>query len=437
MIVASPQYETAAALLATAVAERFGVILPRVEECPEPGRAVLALGCLIDNAVIRTAYLRYRTLVDRWYPGEDGSVLQSIHCPGSEGAPILVVGGSDGAGVMAAAKRLATRIGSLTEPRLPWLLDVVLGKRHLPLPEDRIDVLGTATSPVITPESRVPDGPYVSAYAGGNVQDHLLRLRMFGPHVDNCHFSRSSQFGLRFLYTGCRADGNRYRQALLTEIQQGVLHQLYHYKSIRMFQLWELLSPSDAFADDDRCTITAAIREYLTTGTGIAAVARIRDACTGKGIFNRHLACDALNLWLGADYFARLTSDSSWREHRDVAAAYFASQAGTDVPITGLTEGYFSYLSVYLEWMVLTRPEAICDDPHLRQWAERCIGLVANQGTMVVGVQTDEARFGYSLMRQLAFLLADGRYLTIANLREQAVHRGMDRLAEFSGGQAY
>ena len=437
VIVASPQYETAAALLATAVAERFGVILPRVEEGPEPNRAVLALGCLVDNAVIRTAYLRYRTLVDRWYPGEDGSVLQSIHCPDPEGAPILVVGGSDSAGVMAAAKRLATRIGSLTEPRLPWLLDVVLGKRHLPLPEDRIDVLGTATSPVITPESRVPDGPYVSAYAGGNVQDHLLRLRMFGPHVDNCHFSRSSQFGLRFLYTGCHADGNRYRQALLTEIQQGVLHQLYHYKSIRMFQLWELLSPSDVFADDDRCTITAAIREYLTTGTGIAAVARIRDACTGKGIFNRHLACDALNLWLGADYFARLTSDSSWREHRDVAAAYFASQAGTDVPITGLTEGYFSYLSVYLEWMVLTRPEAIRDDPHLRQWAERCIGLVANQGTMVVGVQTDEARFGYSLMRQLAFLLADGRYLTIANLREQAVHRGMDRLAEFSGGQAY
>jgi len=437
VIVASPQHETAAALLATAVAERFGLVLPWVEECPEPGGAVLALGCLADNAVIRAAYLRYRTLVDRWYPGEDGSVLQSIHCPGCEESPTLVVGGSDGAGVMAAARRLATTISELAEPRLPWLLDVVLGKRHLPLPEDRIDVLGTATSPVITPESRVPDGPYVSAYRGGSVQDHLLRLRMFGPHVDNCHFSRSSQFGLRFLYTGCRADGDRYRQALLTEIEQGVLRQLYHYKSIRMFQLWELLSPSDVFTDDDRCTITTAIREYLTTGTGVAAVARIRAASTGKGILDRHLACDTLNLWLGADYFERLTGDPCWREHRAVATAYFASQAGTDVPITGLTEGYFSYLSVYLEWMVVARPEAIRGDAHLRQWAERCIGLVANQGTMVVGVQTDEARFGYSLMRQLAFLLADGRYLTIANLREQAVHRGMDRVAEFSGGQAY
>jgi len=40
-------------------------------------------------------------------------------------------------------------------------------------------------------------------------------------------------------------------------------------------------------------------------------------------------------------------------------------------------------------------------------------------------------------MRKLAYLLADGRYLFVANLRERRVHQGMDRVLQFSAGQAY
>lgn len=435
------RHRGAAEAIAASVQAQFGTPLPVVEadrRCELPERAgILALGNLADNPVIREQYLRFRTLVDRWYPGPDGWLLQSLFTARPSDRGMLIVGGSDDAGVVAAAGQLRNRIGLLDKPTLPWTLDVQLGEGHVPLPEDRIDTLGTSASAIITPQSAIPDGPYRSAYRGGNVRDHLLRLGMFGPHADNSHFSRSSQFGLRYLYTGRPEDAEMYRDTLLREIDLGVIRDLYHYKSVRMFQLWELLAPSSAFTDDQRLRITEAIRQYLLEGTGVSAIPRIEAASNGIGIFDRHTACDALNLSIGGALFHRLTGEELWRQRVAVADAYFRSQAGTDVPYTGLTEGYFSYLEVMLEWMLSTCPDRIAGAPHIRLWADRCMGLVTNCGIMLAGAQSEETRFGYSLFRKLAFLLDDGHCLFVANTRHRAVARGNDRVGQFGAGQAY
>ena len=149
------------------------------------------------------------------------------------------------------------------------------------------------------------------------------------------------------------------------------------------------------------------------------------------------MACDALNLWVGADWLWRQTGKACWLEDRSVSDAYFEAQTGTDVPLTGLTEGYATYLEVYLEWMLLSCPDRIVDDRHIRLWARRVMHLCTNTGQLVLGPQTDESRYPYHLMRKLAYLLADGRYLFVADLRERQVRRGMDRVMQFSAGQAY
>lgn len=401
-----------------------------------PTQHAIALGCLADNPFVEALYYRWNTLVDRWYPGSGGWVIQMIPSPHTQGDHVLLLGGSDPQGVRGATDRFVEQLKTSDNGQIPWQLQVQLGEGHLPLPEDRIDHLGTAASPILTPESALPEKPYKSGFGGGAARDHLLRLGMYGPHADNFHLSRSSQLGLRYLYTGCAEDAERYRQTLLEEMRSGALQKLYHYKSIRMFQLWSLLGACPVF-DDDREEITHAIRIYLLEESGVASVDEIQEASKRSGIFSRHHACDALNLWVGADWLWRKTGESRWLSDRSVADTYFEAQAGTDVPLTGLTEGYASYLEVYLEWMLLSCSDRIAGDPHIRLWARRVMGLCTNTGQLVLGPQTDQSRYPYHLMRKLAYLLADGHYLFVANLREYQVQQGMDRVVQFSAGQAY
>ncbi len=346
---------------------------------------------------------------------------------------------------MAAARALARLWRRKGKPDTGWVLQVRLGHEHLSPPTDRMVCFPIADSAIGLPDTAPNTGLEKPGYTGGSIRDYLLLLGMYGPHADNMHFSRSSQLALRFLYTGRDDDGKRYRDRLMDEIGQGIIASLYHYKSVRMFQLWELLGPSPLFSAEDRSVVNNAIQDYLINKTlflhkkGANVPGDFRRLSTREGLFNRHFACGALNLLIGSDYFYRFTgktalAKSRWMEYRKMAAKFFRSQAGTDVPYTGLTEGYFSYLEVMLESMLIACPEKISKDPHIRLWAERCVGLCTNQGVMVTGAQSPEDRYGYNLLRKLAYLLNDGRYLYVADLRERAVRRGMDRVFQFSAG---
>ena len=424
--------------IARAVQEHCGVRLPIVRgDQPIKTQHALALGCLANNPFIEALYLRWQTLVDRWYPGSGGYVLQTVARTQCLTGSALVLGGSDAQGVTAATAAFLPILSASTNGEIPWLLKVELGAEHRPLPHDRLDALGTSTSPVPTPESALPEHLYQPGFAGGAPRQHLLRLGMYGPHADNFHFSRSSQLGLRYLYTGKLQDAQIYRRALLGEVDSGVLHKLYHYKSIRMFQLWELLAPCPVFSPAERTSIMAALLEYLEQESGFAYAERIAAAANASGVFDRHTACEALNLWIGADYFWRESNDPIWQQRQKIADQFFLGQAGTDVPITGLTEGYASYLEVYLEWMLWSCPEKIRTNEHVRLWAQRVLGLCTNAGLLVAGPQTGAERYPYHLLRKLAFLLDDGSYLYAAEHREYQVSLGNDRLLQFSAGQAY
>ncbi len=434
-------HDGAAKRIAEAIKMQFGsepaitAATPAPTEPPTPH--VIALGCLADNPFIESLYFGWHTLVDRWYPGDGGWVVQTLYSPQRPGNHVLLLGGSNAAGVEAASDQFITRLRTYSESQIPWCFAVQLADSHFPLPEDRIDALGTSTSEVSIPESALPETAYQSGFRGGSTQNHLLRLGMYGPHADNFHFSRSSQFGLRYLYTGLPEDADRYRQVLLSEVRSGVLEKLYHYKSLRMFQLWSIFGSSPVFSTEESAEISTAIKHYLIEESGLANLDEIRADGKETTIFNRHTACEALNLWIGTDWLWRLTGDAEWLHKRAWGDTYFESQDGIDVPLTGLTEGYASFLEVYLEWMLLSRAEQIAVNPHINLWAKRVLGLCTNTGELVLGPQTDIFRYPYNLLRKLAHLLNDGRFLFVADLRERQVRAGMDRLHQFSAGQAY
>ena len=69
-----PAYRKAADAVNKALLEKYGWEAPvcieqSLSKLPE-GFHVIAFGCLADNPAIRECYFRYRTLADRWYPGE-------------------------------------------------------------------------------------------------------------------------------------------------------------------------------------------------------------------------------------------------------------------------------------------------------------------------------------------------------------------------------
>lgn len=441
IVPADGSLDRAAQHITQAVKERHGVELEimvagrPLADLPTPH--AIALGCLANNPFIEALYFRWNTLVDRWHPGTGGWLIQTITSPHKHGEHVLLLGGSDTSSVHTATNSFLKQLEASSNGEIPWMFEVQLGSDHLPLPQDRIDILGTSPSQVSTPECALPDKPYESGFRDGSPRNHLLRLGMYGPQADNFHLSRSSEFGLRYLYTGKPEDGERYRQTLLSEVRAGVVQKLYHYKSLRMFQLSSLFGSSPIFSHEESEEITAGIRRYLMEESGVANIDEIREGFTGLAIFNRHIACDALNLWAGADWLWRLTGDGAWLDQRTLADTYFEAQANVDVPLTGLTEGYASYLEVFLEWLLLSRPEQIADNPHIRLWVERVMGLCTNTGNLVIGPQTDEIRYPYNLLRKLGYLLNDGRCLFVADLREHQINKGMDRVLQFSAGQAY
>ena len=76
-------------------------------------------------------------------------------------------------------------------------------------------------------------------------------------------------------------------QESIDEIDGGVVEKLSHYKSMRMFQLWEILGLSPLFSDADREKTNQALLEYLTYGTGVRSVDRFVEAAEAPGIFDR------------------------------------------------------------------------------------------------------------------------------------------------------
>ena len=67
------------------VAERTGAQLPIVEANDDmdfrspPQTHLIAVGCLADNPLLRVLYYQFYTFVDRWYPGQGGYALHTVH----------------------------------------------------------------------------------------------------------------------------------------------------------------------------------------------------------------------------------------------------------------------------------------------------------------------------------------------------------------------
>ena len=439
---ASGEHDDVAFAIAKAVQSRGGVVPPVVTEAEADLEGVLAgshaivPGNLATSPFVRTLYLKWMTLVDRWYPGKGGRVLRTVHDPFGTGYNVVLAGGSDADGVHEATRLLCRKIreeGLL----LGRLHDVKLGEGHEPLP-DRIAAWGTISSHTDGGHGVPRPSDCESGYDGGPVEDYLLKKAFYGPNADLGQFTVPSQLGLRYWYTGRGEHGRAYRDSLLGDIGSGVLKGTYHYKSLRMFQVWVQMAPSPVFSDEDRLEIDNALLGYVLNSSGVSQADRIAQAIELGGPFNRPLACDVLNLLVGGLYFSRRYPDPRWGRYLELADRYFQSYLGIAEPITGITEGYYTYLEVMLDYALLRMPDEYVRSEAFGRWCEKVLALCDNFGLILPdGSQSGCTRHPYHLLRKIAFLRGDGRYLHAAEMRERVVVQGIDSLSSFHGGQAY
>ena len=116
----------AANALATGLSEALGAEVPVVEDMAQVGlggRTVIAIGTCVSNPVVARLYYNWYAAEDNLCPGPGGYSLRTVTdpYPWRGDVDVIVLGGSDEAGLNAGVQRLLARV---TDGTLPWMLEV-------------------------------------------------------------------------------------------------------------------------------------------------------------------------------------------------------------------------------------------------------------------------------------------------------------------------
>ena len=397
-----------AAEINTCIGKLGGVELPiSVNRSPAellPRTNVIALGNLADNPFIEKLYFRWFCFTDRWYPGNGGYEVRSIHNPLGTHTNVILLGGSDAAGVTEAAKRFC----ALLEPApagalsVGWLFDLRLGQNLKP--------------PLDT--SRTPP---------------LLRLLVEGLEMP-LGYNEASRLGLMYYYSG----EPRYARAFMESARRSRLFaHADHYHSHHNALVWDLIEESPLFTDADRLFVTDEILEHALSGESGGGMAAL--AGGPESMFDRHAGFIGLSALTDIRYLARDYRRPEWEEILTAVDGYFQPRLGSYASGSDLARGIYTYLEALVVYSLLTGNDEIVTSGALRAWADRCAAICDPMGFLVPSGQYDEKSYPYFTFRKAAYLLKDPGLLYLAEMRRRAGDsQGVYELGmEFDQGQAF
>lgn len=304
---ADGRYAEATAIIQQAIRQASGIELPVIaDDAGDPqsllrNRSLIVLGNMATSNVIHTLYRHWYTWLDLRYPGKNGYAIHSLHNPYGTGHNVLLLGGSDDAGVLRAARRFAEKL----EPGEPlvvgWRMDIQLGE-DVPTPPEP-DGLIHAWSDSFRLDAkgeRVGYGPL--AFFGWNPmstqaalyymtgEDKYLRefLRLAIPDPENLPKV------IQNLYVERSATG-----------EYDLTHPIamaHHYTTHRMPLLWDLIEESPLLTDEQRLRLTNDVRwnSERVVNYGIER--------------SRHGSYVALTAYCVARYFDKYYPAAHWKQ---------------------------------------------------------------------------------------------------------------------------
>ncbi|MBT3380001.1 MAG: hypothetical protein HN742_28990 [Lentisphaerae bacterium] len=315
----SGRYAEEARTIAAAIRHLTGVAVPIVGDT-SAAAAIPLIGHLIclgnrsTNQTIDELYNRHFTLLDLRYPGAGGYVVRSLHNPFGDGANVIFAGGSEDAGVAAAANQLIVRLNEAAKARggsarddlaLSWIADI-----HLPAgtsnPQDMKDV----------PLWSASEGYGHGGFFGWNILSK--RAAFYYMTGDERH---AREF-LKLAFPDAAAKREIRRVDAGKVDVTDPLTGLDHYRSHRMILYWDLIEESPVFSDEERLQVTNAFARQLKH--------RQHESCYRRRgpspkVGSRHDQWGAVCVYTVSRYFARDYDGQVWQEGLRHAAWDFES----------------------------------------------------------------------------------------------------------------
>jgi len=257
------RYAAAAARLQAAIARAGGARLPIVRDAQDAETLlkehnVIALGNMSTNPFLERLYCQWYCLLDLKYPGKGGYVVRSLHNPYATGHNVILVGGSDDAGVGKAADVLCGLLKRGDPLTLGWTMKIALDPA-LELPDPGED--GTKIQYARkwrSPSRKLRSG---EGHSGG---------RTMGYNPVNCagllYYMTGQQVYLDYFKAWVRPDPKNMPAALLSapgfDDPSRPLVAVSEYHDHLVECVWDLIEESPALTDEQRLYVTQQLYEH-------------------------------------------------------------------------------------------------------------------------------------------------------------------------------
>ncbi len=386
----APGDTPAARRAAEKIAARFGgpIVDPTTVKLPLE-QHIIVVGARENNPLIARLYRRGFCYTDRVYPGPGGFEFRSIHNPTGGGFNVLLVGGSDEAGIEAATERLLAQQSDRTGFQM------------------QISAPGF-TKPFDAGDSNRYRLVGVGGYYGWNYIAGIMAL---------FYQTGDEEYAREFLRLAFPdADAKKTFQKFNPESLENPDDPLagpYHYCGHQMLLLWDLIEEHPFFSDADRLKVTNAFARQMRH-PGIGGMYR-RLSAPSLLPGSRHHQWANLCLYVLGRYFERDYPSPYWSSIRRSAEFAFGALNHPD----GWIEGERGIISWFVSGAI--NPGAhflqLADCPEFNPqgaWAN-ALRFMATQwdgtpGSEVLGTASRQT------FHMVADQTGDGQYLYYADL---------------------
>ena len=396
---ASGIYQSAAQTVQLAIEESAGVKVPIVSDdapqatVPISGNLIV-LGNRSTNKTINSLYDLYYCLADLKYPGEEGYIIRTSHNTFGNGHGLVIVGGSDTAGVNQGAKELAAILAKISsaqgELAIGWTMETKLGAGLEPPTDVREFKTWEASSGYRS----------VGYFGWCSISKRMAMYYMTGDEFSAREVVRLSFPDEEAIRDIERIDGER------IENKHDPLAGFYHYNAHMAILFWDLIEESPVFTDEERLKITNAFARQLNhrKNEGAYGLTQARSA-----VGSRHGQWSAISLYCLGRYFNKYYPDPLWAQC--IRGGQLAFHSLHEYAwVSGESDNLFWYstgIAPVFTYMVLTGDRKPLENGVLAT-------LLDGQEILASGRPGDIALRSASMgfLNKAAYLTADGRWST-------------------------
>ncbi|MGM0494788.1 MAG: hypothetical protein ACQER1_17785 [Armatimonadota bacterium] len=414
---ADGRYEQAVGVVLAAIEEAGGCALPVIDDSAAPeeilrDRPVIALGNMATSDFIHTLYRQYYTFLDLQYPGEGGHVVRSLHDPYATGQNIILIGGSDDAGVLAAAEAFAAGLEPADPLEIGRTWEIQLGEDLTP-PDvgeqeytwrDSWRELPNGTDIGYDPNTYFgwnPISTQAALYYMTGEEKYLREyLRLALPDPENIPKELSS------CYAFARADCDLEHPLIGT----------YHYRAHLQEFMYDLIEESPLLDDETRLRITnemLARQEFLDENARQVFFEADLEAPPPPGT-SRHGLYDGLSIYSGSRYFAKYYPSERWdmrlAKLRHAMSWWLEHATWGELDTLGWIN---TSTEPVVEYWQIEDPRAFVESGVARRMM-RALEILWTGAP----AETANAQQSISLMHRATWLLEDGRYAWMARQAE-------------------